>query len=315
MGNKSDLSPECQKFVKKLFAFFSKEKATKKSIVSFDRVYQRTSKALDVSYTSVHRIVNGKRPCKSNRPKERATILDDFDHCVIKRTIHGLYLRKIAPTVSLIHNEIKDSIKISKSKLTLTLIDLGSIKKIGDNRRVLYDYQVSIINDRCNYLRKIKSFSEAGYDIVYMNEIWVNQNHCTDYMWLPNDGYDAPNIPSGKGKHFIGLHAGTRSEGLIYGSDLVFLAKSKDGDYHQEMNSVVFLEWFENLLMPALKYHSSVVLDNASYQMLKQKIQCAQILVRKKLFSKTILHNTTFFFLLLIPKKYYMKKLNKKRPQ
>ena len=37
--------------------------------------------------------------------------------------------------------EIKDSIKISKSKLTLTLIDLGYTcitKKIGDNRRVLY---------------------------------------------------------------------------------------------------------------------------------------------------------------------------------
>jgi hypothetical protein len=43
--------------------------------------------------------MNGKRPYKSNRPKERATILDDFDHCVIKRTIHGLYSRKIAPTV------------------------------------------------------------------------------------------------------------------------------------------------------------------------------------------------------------------------
>ena len=62
MGKKSDLSLECQKFVKKLFAFFSKEKATKKPIVSFDRVYQRTSKALGVSYTSVHRIRNGKRP-------------------------------------------------------------------------------------------------------------------------------------------------------------------------------------------------------------------------------------------------------------
>jgi hypothetical protein len=58
MGKKSDLSPECQKFVKKLFAFFSKEKATKKPIVSFDRVYQRTSKALGVSYTSVHCIIN-----------------------------------------------------------------------------------------------------------------------------------------------------------------------------------------------------------------------------------------------------------------
>ena len=107
----SDLSQECQKFVKKLFAFFSQEKATKKPIVSFDRVYQRTSKALGVSYTSVPRIMNGKRPCKStNRPKERAIIVDYFDHCVIKRTIHGLYSRTIAPTVSIIHKEIKDSI-------------------------------------------------------------------------------------------------------------------------------------------------------------------------------------------------------------
>jgi hypothetical protein len=52
-----------------------------------------TSKALGVSYTSVHRIMNDKRPCMSNRPKERVNILDDFDHCVIKRTIHGLYSR------------------------------------------------------------------------------------------------------------------------------------------------------------------------------------------------------------------------------
>jgi hypothetical protein len=50
MGKKSDLSPECQKFVKKLFAFFSKE------IVSFDRVYQRTSKALGVSYNFTGKI-------------------------------------------------------------------------------------------------------------------------------------------------------------------------------------------------------------------------------------------------------------------
>ena len=40
--------------------------------------------------------MNDKRPCKSNRPKERAKILDDFDHCVTKRTIHGLYSRFIS---------------------------------------------------------------------------------------------------------------------------------------------------------------------------------------------------------------------------
>ena len=47
--------------------------------------------------------------------------------------------------------------------------------------------------------------------------------------------------------------------------------------------------------------------------MLKQKIRCAQILVRIKLFSKTILHNTTFLFLLLIPKKHYIKKKKKEK--
>jgi hypothetical protein len=75
-------------------------------------------------------------------------------------------------------------------------------------------------------------------------------------MWLPNDGSDAPKILSGKDKRLIFLHAGTRSEGLIDGCDLVFLAISTDGDNHQEMNSVVFLEWFENQLMPACSENS-----------------------------------------------------------
>ena len=167
---------------------------------------------------------------------------------------------------------------------------------------------MSIINDRCTYLRKINSFREAWYDIVYMDETWVYQNHCTYYMWFPNDGSDAPKLSSGKGKRLIVLHAGTRSEDLIDSCDLMFLAKSKDGNYHQEMHNVVFLEWLENQLMPAMNNPSLVVLDNASYHNVKTEDRCAQILVRKKLFSKTILHNTTFFFLLLIPKKYYMKK-------
>jgi hypothetical protein len=88
-------------------------------------------------------------------------------------------------------------------------------------------------------------------------------------MWLPKDWSDAQKIPFGKGKRLIVLHVGTRSEGLIDGCDLVFLTKSKDGDYHQEMNSVVFLDWFENQLMPALKNPRLVVLDNASYHNVK----------------------------------------------
>ena len=73
MGKQSDLSPECQNFVKK------------------------TSKALCVSYTSVHRIMNDKRPCKSNRPKERAKFWTTLIIVLLKEQstvyIHGKLLR------------------------------------------------------------------------------------------------------------------------------------------------------------------------------------------------------------------------------
>jgi hypothetical protein len=100
------------------------------------------------------------------------------------------------------------------------------------------DKLINILDDHDDCYRHRVCNSEFPcefYDIVYMDETWVNQNHCTDYMWLPNDGSDAPKIPSGKGKRLIILHVGTRSESLIDGCALVFLAKSKDGDYHQEM--------------------------------------------------------------------------------
>jgi hypothetical protein len=59
-----------------------------------------------------------------------------------------MYNRKIAPTVSKIKKEIEYTIKISKSTLTLTLLDLGYKYKIfGDNRRLLYD-QRTVINER-----------------------------------------------------------------------------------------------------------------------------------------------------------------------
>ena len=92
------------------------------------------------------------------------------------------------------------------------------------------------------------------------------------------------------------MHEGARSEGLIDGCDLVFLAKSKDGDYHQEMNSFVFLEWFENQLMPALKNPSLVVLDNASYHNVKTEDTVCPNFSQKKSVLQNYLtqHNIPF---------------------
>jgi hypothetical protein len=147
-----------------------------------------------------------------------------------------------------------------------------------------------------------------------MDETWVNQNHCADYMWL-HDGSDAPQTPSGKGKRLIVLHAGTRSEGLIDGCDLVFLAKSKDGDYHQEMNSVVFLEWLENQWMPALKNPILLVLDNASYHNVKTEDAVCPNFSQKKAVLQNYLTQHDIPFSYNDTKKVLYEKLNKKRPQ
>ena len=150
---------------------------------------------------------------------------------------------------------------------------------------------------------------------MYMDETWVNQNHCTDYMWLPNDGSDAPEITSGKGKRLIVSHAGTQSEGLIDGYDLVFLAKSKDGDHHQEMHSVVFLEWFENQLMPALKNPSLVVLDNASYHNVKtEDTVCPHFSQKKAVLQSYLTQHNIPFFATDTKKVLYEKKKQKKTP-
>jgi hypothetical protein len=69
-----------------LFKFFQLEKARGRPFYSPDNLIKRTCKAAGISYSSVYRVVNGKSPPESNRPKERKKTLDDFDRCFIKRT-------------------------------------------------------------------------------------------------------------------------------------------------------------------------------------------------------------------------------------
>jgi hypothetical protein len=114
-------------------------------------------------------------------------------------------------------------------------------------------------------------------------------------MWLSNDGSDTPKISSGKGKRLIVFHAVPRSEGLIDGCDFVFLTKSNDGDYHQEMNSFIFPEWFENQLMPVLKNPRLVVLDNASYHNVKAEDTVCPKFSQKKVVLQNYLTKTHHF--------------------
>ena len=124
-----------------------------------------------------------------------------------------------------------------------------------------------VVAARHRYLRQIKKYREEGWQIVYVDETWINANHTKSKRWIDTQHEDQTrklNPPSGKGQRLIILNAGSDNEGFIPDVEVVFVSK-KDGDYHHEMNGRHFMEWFQDHLLPALQEPTAVILDNASY--------------------------------------------------
>ena len=81
------------------------------------------------------------------------------------------------------------------------------------------------------------------------------------------------------------------------------------------MNSFVFLEWFENQLMPALKNPNLVVLDNASYHNVKtEDTACQNFSQKKTVFQKCLTQHSIPFSATDTNKVLYEKIKQKKDP-
>lgn len=130
-----------------------------------------------------------------------------------------------------------------------------------------------IICWRRRYLRSTKKLRQENKKIYYLDETWVNAGHVVSKVWTDTTVTTARDAfikglstglkaPSGKGKRLIVLHIGS-DDGFVEDGLLVFESK-KTGDYHEEMNSQVFEEWFQKIL-PHLEDDCIIVLDNASY--------------------------------------------------
>lgn len=67
-------------------------------------------------------------------------------------------------------------------------------------------------------------------------------------------------VPPEKRNRLIVCHVGSASQRFV---KWVFLSKTSNADYHDEMNSLPFKEWFINLMN--LLEVSVIVMDNAPY--------------------------------------------------
>jgi hypothetical protein len=122
--------------------------------------------------------------------------------------------------------------------------------------------------------------------IVYTDESYVNTNHARKFTWYHPDTPEKNDVvrPSGKGKRLVLLHAFTqdgwltldpslhndRADERVRSCELVYEAEKGDGDYHDNMNGSIYMQWLTERLLPVVaeRYPGLkmvLVLDNASY--------------------------------------------------
>ena len=200
--------------------------------------------------------------------------MDDFDLCVVRRTVLGFYERKEIPTLCKIKEELVEKIGFSGciSSLHKILLDIGFKFARVNGRKFLLEKN-DIVAARTRFLRAMQQHKQSAHSIVYLDETWVNQNYTVGKCWIDTSTPEATGVkpPTGKGGRLIILHAGTK-DGFINNAELIFQAKNY-GDYHNQMNGKVFEEWFRMQLLPNIPPNSVIVMDNASYHSMQVEKQ------------------------------------------
>lgn len=119
---------------------------------------------------------------------------------------------------------------------------------------------------RARYLRRLKENNDLGADkkpVTYLNETWIHSHYTVHKCWQNSldKGIRKNYSP---GQRWIIVHAGGEN-GFIDGAELLYKCKSKQDDYHDEMDKENFLKWLNERLLPNLPPNGIVIMDNAPY--------------------------------------------------
>lgn len=218
-----------------------------------------------------------------NRKKRRLSIkdkIDDYDKNAIRKKIHEFYRNKQLPTLDKVLQTVNADENLPNFKHTTfysLLKELNYIYIKGHRNSILTERE-DLILWRRNYLRSIKRYREEGRQIYYLDETLINTDDVISKVWMNRTIKSKKDVflqrltaglvnPSGNGTRLILLHIGSAA-GFVPGGFLCFELKKHTGDYNDEMNDSVFLEWFKNIL-PLLDENSVIVMDNAPYHSMK----------------------------------------------
>nr|CAI5867612.1 unnamed protein product [Callosobruchus analis] len=259
-----------------------------------------------VGEATIYRLLKQRKDGSVNVPPKKSTgrkpiQLDDSDKQMIPKKVNSFYFQKIIPTLD------KVLVGINEDQ------SLPSIKR---------DKLWKVICWRRQYLREIRKVRRAGNTIFYLDETWINEGHfvtkvlqdkrITNARQAYIEGLSTGlNAPTGKGRRLIITHIGG-DKGFVDGGLLVFVSNSTK-DYHEEMTSDVFEEYFSQMI-DLLPGNSVIVMDNASYHsrfkeplpntkwkkqelldwLISKNIQPQERLLKPELLSLCKLHSSKF---------------------
>jgi hypothetical protein len=154
------------------------------------------------------------------------------------------------------------------------------LKRIGCTKKKSKAYgeyiqeRASVALQRSRYLEVFAKYRAEKREIFYQDESWVSANTRTDTQWWHDDMEpDTRVVRSGKGGERTTLcGVGSSWSGWLNGRDsfLMYHGKLRMGtDYYEEMNWKVFLDWVEGKVVPYIPNGSVLVIDRASYHLVK----------------------------------------------
>ena len=263
--NSARYGSQAREIIKRVYNVCKEEKKDGKLALPLCSPLERTTHLCNASASTVRRIQKEKteEPLTEVRPRKYQP--DDFDLCVLRRTVQTMYENhQVLPTLENIRKGLREAISFTGSKKVLS----SALKRVGfqyrrctTNRKILME-RPDVVAQRISYLRNIKRLREAGYTIIYTDETYVHSSHSVSKCWQSQDA--GLHVPFSKGERMIIIHAGSK-KGFINGASMVFKANSSSGDYHSEMNFENFTKWLEQRLIPNLPERSALIIDNAPY--------------------------------------------------
>lgn len=227
----------------------------------------------------------------------------------------------------------KYQIKIHRTTAARAIAKLGlSWTPIKSAKRTFSSHRKKAIRDYLIALnRYVKGIENGTSDCVFVftDESYININHGQKRSYLPKNQQDENTITrkSGRGRRLIMLHAitvdgplaeidaqtgfpiddlkwrgdtphSTKQPDSKMTAELLWMANSSTGDYHDNMNSDNFMKWVKEKLVPCFKKKYPrkkmvLVADNAPYHH-KRVIGSLGGLSKKKVIDMMVKYNVTY---------------------